>query len=63
MTAYRVDDNKQNTRRSVQQLLCVLSLVAMWKIDDVSKLTDFRSITALVYSIPWTKKAEMFRFT
>ncbi|CAD6221641.1 unnamed protein product [Miscanthus lutarioriparius] len=51
MTAYRVDDNKQNTRRSVQQLLCVLSLVAMWKIDDVSKLTDFRSITALIYSI------------
>jgi hypothetical protein len=51
MTAYSVDDNKQNTRRSVQQLLCVLSLVAMWKIDDVSKLTDFRSITALVYAI------------
>jgi hypothetical protein len=51
MTAYSVDDNKQSTRRSVQQLLCVLSLVAMWKIDDVSKLTDFRSITALVYAI------------
>jgi len=51
MTAYSIDDNKQNTRRSVQQLLCVLSLIAMWKIDNVSKLTDFRSITSLVYAI------------
>jgi hypothetical protein len=51
MTAYSADDNKQNTRRSVQQLLCVLSLVAMWKIDDVSKLTDFKTITALIYSV------------
>ncbi|CAL5077604.1 unnamed protein product [Urochloa decumbens] len=50
MTAYSVDDNKQYTRRSVQQLLCVLSLVAMWKID-VSKLTDFRSIMTLIYSV------------
>ncbi|CAL5034348.1 unnamed protein product [Urochloa decumbens] len=50
MTAYSVDDNKQYTRRSVQQLLCVLSLIAMWKID-VSKLTDFRSIMTLVYSV------------
>ncbi|KAG2639501.1 hypothetical protein PVAP13_2KG002756 [Panicum virgatum] len=50
MTAYSVDDNKQYTKRSVQQLLCVLSLLAMWKID-VPKLTDFRSIMTLIYSI------------
>ncbi|CAN6196677.1 unnamed protein product [Urochloa humidicola] len=50
MTAYSVDDNKQYTRRSVQQLFCVLSLVAMWKID-VSKLTDFRSVMTLAYSV------------
>uniref|UniRef100_K4A166 DUF4220 domain-containing protein n=1 Tax=Setaria italica TaxID=4555 RepID=K4A166_SETIT len=50
--SYSVDDNKQYTRRSVQQLLCVLSLVAMWKID-----TDFRTYASMAANCSLDKES------